>query len=650
MAERSGAGNLGPLFERVELAEELARQVEHHDRLYWEQAAPEISDAAYDELVERLRRLAPEHPVLQRVGGGGGPSGAVWQHRRPMLSLDKCYDLEGLSRWLDKVEGPLVETPKVDGVAAALIYDERGRLTVGATRGNGEQGEVATVQLRTVQGVPAQIGAGPLEVRGEVYLPLSRFAELAERFANPRNSVAGGLKQKDPERTRELGLRFFAYTLLEDGAETQSGCLTRLAALGFEPVPHRLLQPAELQASFEGWIEGRAALDYEIDGVVYAVDSLAQQEALGVTAHHPRGAIAYKLPSEGGEAGLLDVVWSVSRTGTLTPVGIIEPTSLSGAIVRRATLHNLGMVEKLGLRLGDRLAVVRRGGVIPKVERVLRPGEQPVLPPTECPSCGAPVERVGDFLQCPARATCPAQRLGVLEHYLKVMGVEGFGPALLEQVVSQALVAGPADLYTLRPADLLPLERMGETLARKLVEQIQSSRRPSLATFLVALGIPELGPQVARRLEERYGSLEELQAADEAALAELSGIGPSIAQQVVLGLRRHAGLIAALLPVLELQRAAAPSGPVDGALSGRSFVFTGELQSMKRSAAQALVRGLGATTPAGVRRDLDYLVVGGDPSAARKSSKVVKAEALIAEGAALRILSEEEFLALLPSS
>ncbi len=621
----------------------LAREVEHHDWLYWVEAAPRISDREYDRLVERLRALAPDHPVLQRIGGGRAASGDPWVHEVPMLSLDKCYDEAGLSRWLSRVEGPLVVSPKIDGIAAALVYDDQGRLTVAATRGNGVEGEVMTRQMLTVRGVPHTIPQGPLEVRGEVYLPLSRFAELKDRFANPRNTAAGALKQKDPAKTAGYGLAFLAYSLLAPGFERESDKLRRLAQLGFEPVPYEVVAKAEAQTAYERWLARRLDLDYEIDGVVFEVDSVPLQEAMGSTAHHPRYAIAYKLPSEARAARLQRVEWSVSRTGTITPVAVIEPTQLSGATVTRASLHNAGMIRKLGITTDAVLEVVRRGGVIPKVERVVEAHGEPVPFPKTCPSCGSPVVLDGDFLSCPNRLGCKAQRTGVLEHFLKAIGVDGFGPAILDQLVEQDLVRTPADLFDLTPDQLLPLERMGKTLATKLVSNLQEARRMDLATFLVALGIREIGPTVAKALQERYPTVEALRRASEEELAGIPGIGPVIARNVVEGLDSMAPLVDELLEKITIQ--VPEDRPDDLPLAGKSFVFTGKLLSMTRDEAKTLVKELGGETPSGVRKDLTYLVVG-DGSKGKAGSKLEKARAYNQKGAEIRILSEAEFVGL----
>ena len=624
---------------------ELEAEVRRHNRLYFIDGAPEISDDAFDRLVEELRALRPDSPALQEIGGGAPPStGEVWTHRVAMLSLDKCYDEPTLARWAERWTGQAVETPKVDGVAATYLYRRDGRLLVGATRGNGAEGEVCTAQLATVSGVPLEVPAPGVEVRGEVYLPLSSFERYRGRLANPRNAAAGALKQKDPERTREYGLRFFAYDLLGTGEQTEQGKLKRLEELGFAPVPWRVVEKEEMQAGYEAWEGRRDGLDYEIDGVVYKADDVGQHEALGVTAHHPRWAIAYKLKTELRVARLKEVAWGVSRTGAITPVAHIEPTLLSGVTVTRASLHNLGQVRRLGVTAACTVRVTRRGGVIPYVEEVVAALGEPVEPPESCPSCGAPTRVDGDFLTCDA-PVCRDRGIGTLEHYAKVIGVEGFGRAVLEQAWDRGLLEDVDGFFRLTAEQLLPLDRMGRTLAGKLVAQVAEHRDQALATFLVSLGIPEVGPAVAGLLEARYATLDALRAASEEELAEVKGIGPVIAGHLVRELAAQAGRIERLLADVRLRATEAP--PAEAPLAGRSFVFTGKLTSGSREEAQRRVVALGGRTPAGVTRDLDFLVVGDEGSplygAGRKGAKIVKAERYAAEGAALQVVTERTF-------
>ncbi|MFH1532238.1 MAG: NAD-dependent DNA ligase LigA, partial [Pseudomonadota bacterium] len=496
--------------------EELEEEVRLHNRLYWADNAPEITDYHYDRLVRLLKEVKPDSPMLSELGSGPlsvERHGEEVVHRQPMLSLDKCYSGEELDKWAARFEGEVVESPKVDGMAISLRYHDRGELSLAATRGDGLRGEEVTANALTIADIPNRIPRGGVEVRGEVFMRRSVFARYADSFANPRNLAAGALKQKDPERTAEYGLSFFAYDLIGAEQETEVDKLEELRGYGFSPVEYRLYGRGDLLEGYAYFVARRDELDYEIDGVVCKANRVDQQLRLGSTAHHPRYAIAYKMQGESAVSRLVEVEWSVSRTGAITPVAVVEPVVLSGATISRASLHNWGIVRKMGLTEGSDLTMMRRGGVIPKVELVARQGSgPPVEPPASCPACGAPSRLDHDFVFCSAPDSCRTSRIGALEHYVKVIDCEGFGRALLEQLYERGLAREPADLYSLELEDLLSLERVGEKLARKLLSRIESCRNLPLGVFLRALGLEELGRHVAGILEERYRSFEEVAA------------------------------------------------------------------------------------------------------------------------------------------
>jgi DNA ligase (NAD+) len=629
-------------------ASDLAREVERHDRLYWEENRPEISDELYDRLVERLKELAPDSPVLARVGGGrfAGRFGEEVVHSTPMLSLDKCYSEEDLLKWAAKFEGDVVESPKIDGSAVSIRYAESGTLALAATRGDGIRGEDITQNILHVAGVPARIERGPLEVRGEVYLPLSVFRErFEEEFANPRNLAAGALRLKEVGAAGRYGLRFYAYELLGPDFDTEAEKLAELGRLGFQVVPFAVRSRAEMQSGYDAWRKRRDELEYEIDGVVYKANLVAEQKRLGFTAHHPRYAIAYKLQGDRGTTRLLEVEWSVSRTGAITPVAIIEPVVLSGATIGRALLHNWGMVRKMGLRIGDRIEVTRRGGVIPNVEGVAEAGDGPaVRPPERCPSCGEPTRVEGDFVACSRPDECRAVQIDMIRYYSAVVDLEGFGEELVKQLFDRNLVRSLPDLYSLTAEKLLPLDRMGKTLAAKLVRNLGAKRRIPLATFLRALGIDQLGKTVAGVLESRFRTLERVRAVTEEELAAIHGFGEVIARSVVGGLRAKSRLIDRLLAEVQVVGPDEEAPRIaQGPLKGKKVVFTGKLTRLKRKEALDLVRSMGGETPDAVGKDLDYLVVG-EEKEGEKSTKLQAAEKLIAGGAPIRIVSESEFL------
>jgi len=641
-------------------AEQVEAEVRHHNRLYWDLNQPEISDYDYDRLVRRLQELAPDSPVLESMGPSDlGRFGTPVTHPVPMLSLDKCYSDEDLAAWSAKFEGDVVVTPKMDGIAASLRYDDRGVLVLAATRGSGVEGDDFTANARTIADIPGRLDAPGIEVRGEVYMRLSVFRGFSEQFSNPRNLTAGAIKHKDSSRCREYGLSFAAYDLLGGGVSTEVEKFSRLSALGFPRMEHRVVDRDRVRDGYEHFAAARDSLDFEIDGVVFKANRLDEQERLGFTAHHPRYAIAYKFQGDSASTTLRHVEWSVSRSGVITPVAHVEPVTLSGAEISRVSLHNAGFLHKLELHgrpPGARVMVTRRGGVIPHVEFVVEqaPGDapgEPVVFPTVCPSCGGPVVQDGDFLYCEDPDNCRTARIGAVAHYCKVLDIQGFGDKLLSQAYDAGVLRSPVDLYRLKVKDLVELERVGEKLATNLVQQVEEHRELELATFLRALGIEELGRHVSTILQERYETIDRVREATVEELAGIHTLGEIIARKVVGGLRERAELIDALLEHLVLrlppdEAEPAPAGGSAGALSGKSVVFTGKLLAFERKEGQKRVKAAGGEAPSGVTKTLDYLVVG-DGAEERESSKLKKAKKYVAEGAEIRIISESDFLKML---
>lgn len=618
----------------------LERELTEHNRLYWVEGAPKISDTDYDALVRRLTELKPRSPVLAHLGARPDDTGAV-RHASPMLSLDKCYSHTELTEWATSFEGDVVAMPKVDGLACSLHYDRSGALILAATRGDGTFGEDVTANARMVGGIPGQLQAGPCEVRGEIFMTAAAFERSSgENRTNPRNLAVGSLRQKDPEATRRAGLTFAAYDLRGLPLPTVSERLARLEALGFEPIARVRGPKEELSAIVQSMSERRASLGFETDGVVIVADRVAEHERLGATAHHPRWAIAWKFQGEAGTSVLSAVEWSVARTGTITPVAVVEPVVLSGVTVTRATLHHAGRLEALGLTLGASLELVRRGGVIPHVERVLTPGQQPVALPTSCPSCGSSVTRTGDFLQCSTPDDCLTARIERLGHWAAAADIQGLGPAILQMAVSSGAVKTIADLYRLDVPALTPLTA-GEKIATKVFAELKRARAMTLEVFLRGLGIDGLGRTVATLLMNHFGSLEKLRAATVEALAEIKGVGPVSARNIVDALAARAAELDALLEFVTIGET---TTPVAGPLSGKVFCFTGALQQ-QRSSAEARVKALGGAIASSVTAKLTHLVSAGDPNAA-PSTKLEAARELIANGSALVILDEAQFNAL----
>jgi DNA ligase (NAD+) len=646
---------------------ELEESLRYHNTKYWVDDDPEISDFDYDQLVEALRAKAPDSPVLDAIGADGAAAIAGIEesdkvaHDPPMLSLDKCYEEDTLTKWFGKFDGKAVVTPKIDGVATCIRYDANGDLVLAATRGNGKVGENITEQVKRIDDVPHKIPRGPLEVRGESYMPLDVFdAKFKGVYKSPRNIVAGALKQKDAAKTADFHVHFFAYDLVGVDYETEEEQYAILEELGFTHVPCHVSEHKDLQQSFDDMVAERPDWNYEADGVVYKANDVEEQERMGYTSHHPRYAIAYKFVAETSEATLEKIEWSVSRTGAINPVAIISPTSLAGAVITRVSLHNLAIMDALGgedsnLCLGSTVEVSRRGGVIPQIEKVITAGDEEIQIPDRCPSCGGDTRREGDFLFADHNSHCRVLRITKLEHFTKVMEIKGFGSKHLESLVDEGLVTTPPEFYELEVDDLLDLDRMGETLATKLVANIQAKKTVHAAMFLRSFGIHEIGKHVSAILANEFDTMDEVFDLTAEDFAKIHTIGDVIAKAVTQGLVDHRDEIDALLEYVTPVFPEKVEEPEGGPLEDQSFLFTGTLATMKRKDAQAAVVALGAQAPSGVSKALTYLVIG-DADYDRyanegwKSSKIKKAEKYIGEGADLEIINETKFTEILTNA
>jgi DNA ligase (NAD+) len=658
----------------------LREQIARHDYRYYVLDDPEVPDAEYDRLVAELKGLEAAHPELvtadsptQRVSGSAAREFGEVEHRVPMLSLDNAFTDDDIVNFDRRVRERLefegeVEyncEPKLDGLAVGLLYED-GELKVGATRGDGLKGEDVTANLRTVKSVPLKLrGHGyprVLEARGEVFMPVSGFErmnrEAIERgektFVNPRNAAAGALRQLDPRitATRPLEIFFYGVGAVEGGRlpGRHSELLAVLRGWGL-----RTCQEIRVERGVDGLLAyyrrigaKRAALPYQIDGVVYKVDSLAQQRDLGFVARAPRWAVAHKYPAEEEMTTVRDIEWQVGRTGALTPVARLEPVFVGGVTVSNATLHNVDELHRKDVRVGDTVIIRRAGDVIPEVVRVIaerRPAHTRVSRlPGHCPVCGSDVRRVeGEAVaRCTGKLVCPAQRKESLKHFAsrRAMDIEGLGDKVVDQLVDAGLVHDAADLYGLRAERLAELERMGEKSAAKLVAAIEKSRETTLPRFLFALGIPNVGEATALALAAHFGELEALQSANAEQIMEVPDVGPVVAEGVreFFDEGRNRRVIDKLLAHHVRWPPVATGRSERQPLAGKTFVLTGTLPSLSRADAEGLIRRAGGKVTSSVTKKTDYVLAGESPG-----SKLEKATTLgvsVIDEAGLRKLLE----------
>lgn len=661
-------------------AEFLRGEIERHNHAYYVLDAPTIPDAEFDKMFRELQDLEADHPELltadsptQRVGGQALAEFGQVEHRVPMLSLNNAFEEADAAAFDRRCREGLGADgidyacePKFDGLAITLIFDG-GVFVRGATRGDGYTGEDVTANLRTVRSIPLHLhGVGwpaRLEVRGEVLIGKRDFERLNERqhttggkeFANPRNAAAGSLRQLDPKITARRPLRFFAYAVADPAGMSppltfHSETMDRLAAWGFPVAPDRaVVQGASGLLGYYRRIGAqREALPYDIDGVVYKVNRLSDQERLGFVSRAPRWAIAHKFPAQEALTVVEGIDVQVGRTGALTPVARLAPVFVGGVTVTNATLHNEDEIRRKDVRVGDTVIVRRAGDVIPEVVSVLverRPILAPeFVMPRRCPVCGSAVERPADeaVARCTGGLYCPAQRKQALLHFAsrRAMDIEGLGEKLVDQLVDAGLVSTPADLYALDQQRLAGLERMGERSAANLLAAIDSSREPALAKFIFALGIRNVGESTARDLAHYFGSFEALMAADESRLQLVPDVGPVVAASIALFFAEahNREVIAKLLKVSVRPTLTGPA-LADSAIAGRTFVLTGALPTLSRDEAKALIEAKGGRVAGSVSKKTDFVVAG-----AEAGSKLDKAYELN-----IIILDQQQLMELLES-
>jgi DNA ligase (NAD+) len=653
---------------------DLREKIRHHEYRYYVLDDPEVSDAAFDRLMNRLKTLEAAHPELiapdspsQRVGGTPREGFESVRHTTPMLSLDNAFSYDEL-RDFDRRARELGEQNKIeyvaehkfDGLSIALQYKD-GVLLRGVTRGDGMTGEDVTPNVKTIRSIPLRVDAAALkkagvpadfEVRGEVIMTRKAFEDLnrrqeeqgGKRFANPRNAAAGAVRNLDPAITAQRRLDFFAYFLFVGGRvpfKKHSESLEALKALHFRASDDWKLCPSieEVIAYCEAWDSRREKLPYEIDGVVIKANSIAIQRELGFTAKAPRWAIAYKYPARQETTVVNDILVQVGRTGALTPVALLEPVQIGGVTVSRSTLHNLDEVERLGVQIGDTVLVERAGEVIPHVVKVVKEGKprRAFQMPKVCPECGSRIHKAEDEVayRC-VNAACPAKRKESLLHYAgrHAMDIDGLGEKIVDQLVGKKMVEDFADLYALKLDEVAGLERMAEKSAQNLLDEIEASKTRSLARLIYALGIRFVGERTGQLLAEHFGSLEELAESGEERLVEVPEVGPKVAASIAEFFSEAANreLIkrlkkAGVHPPEEKRRLKSQK------FAGKTFVFTGALANRSRDEAGELVKEHGGKVASSVSKKTDYVVVGADPG-----SKYDQAKEL-----GVPILTEAEF-------
>ena len=654
----------------------LRETIRRHEHLYYVLDKPEISDAEYDALVARLKEIEQRHPELvtpdsptQRVGGSPREGFVKGPHQSPMLSLDNAFDEDAVRDFDRRVRDltnleivDYVGELKLDGVSLAVRFS-RGRMTRALTRGDGFTGEDITENARTIRSLPLVVRQSrehslptEFDVRGEVVINRKAFERLnAERlqdnqttFANPRNAAAGSLRVLDPRITASRRLEFFVYGLLADGGpllESHWDTLDALVALGFKVNSHRakLRGADELVAFGASWKDKRENLPYEIDGLVFKVDSTSLQSTLGSTARAPRWAIAYKLAAEQAETWVKDIEVQVGRTGALTPRALLEPVGVGGVTLSRATLHNEDEIERLGLQIGDTVLVERSGDVIPKVVRVTAQGRdrRPFLVPRECPVCGTTVVREqGEAIRRCINTNCRARLRESILHFAsrRAMNIDGLGEALVEQLVGQGIVKSVADLYDLTAEQLEALERMGKKSAANLLSNIRTSQSTPWPRVIFALGIRHVGERTAQIIADSFPNVDLLAAASIEELQEIEEIGPRIAETVRDFFQEPSNLsLIEQLRAARLQLSQEPTRHTDGRLEGLTFVLTGTLPNLTREEATERIEGAGGRVTSSVSKNTDYVVAGESAG-----SKLEKAQRLgrpvIGEGQLLDLL------------
>ena len=659
--------------------EKLKSELNEHNYRYYVLDSPIVSDAEYDRLMRRLEELEEKFPSLvapdsptQRVGAAPIQEFGTVVHTIPMLSLNNVFTGDEAREFDERIKKYLkldsnekleyCAEPKLDGLAVELIY-ENGRFIKGSTRGDGHIGEDVTQNLRTVRSIPLTLtpplikgGAGgvkKIEARGEVFLPIDGFKKLNKEreqkglglFANPRNAAAGSLRQLDPKVTASRPLDIFCYGIGEikgPSFKTHLETLEYMKSLGLKVNPHVRLTNgiAEALEYHHEMEEKRDKLAYELDGVVLKVNSLELQARLGALIRSPRWAVAYKFAPKQETTRLKEIIVGVGRTGALTPVAVLEPIEVHGVTIERATLHNQDEIDRKDIRTGDYVVVQRAGDVIPEVVAVImerRPKDaQRFKMPAHCPECGAKAEKTGAIHFCTAGLSCPAQLKEAIKHFTskRALDIEGLGHMHIEQFFTEGLIKDVADIYSIKKDDILRLERWGEKSVENILSAIEKSKRPKLERFIYGLGIRDVGERMAKVLAESFGDIKHLMIASEEGLRDIRDIGPETAKSIVEFFReKHNRTVLEKLEKAGVKPEGPKAGAAKGKLAGRTFLFTGALESLSRDEAKNMVETEGGSAATGISKKVDYVVAGKEPG-----TKFTKAKEL-----GVKIIGEEEF-------
>jgi DNA ligase (NAD+) len=648
--------------------EKLRKDITHHEKRYYVDNNPQISDFEFDMLVKKLEELEKQFPELvtpesptQRVGEQPVSGFASVEHSTPMLSLDNCYSFEELKEFEERIKKIIpddkieyVAELKIDGLGISVIYRD-GYFAQAVTRGDGFRGDDVTLNVKTIRSLPLTIReTREIEVRGEAFLPFQSFNKINQDrsqkgeplFANPRNAAAGSLRLLDPKEVASRHLDIFLYSIFTEGIEQKSQwkSLQKLKELGFKINPHsrRCSSLEEVLSFWKEWSEKRDSLDYDVDGVVVKVDSTRQQNSLGRTAKFPRWSISFKFPARQATTQIKDIKIQVGRTGALTPVAVLDPVKLSGITISRSTLHNEDEIKRKDIRIGDYVLIERSGDVIPKVVSVMkerRSGrETPFVFPSKCPVCRSSVFRPeGEAISRCENPSCPAKLRESLLHFAsrRAMNIEGLGEALVDQLLEKNLVKTLPDLYSLKLEDLEALERMGSKSSQNLLNEIRESKKSDLSRLIFALGIRYVGERTAQALASYFNDLMILSEATVEELVQVEDVGPKVAESVAFFFKQPENVeLLNKLKEAGLRFSYTKKGkPGELPLAGQTFVFTGKLSELTREEATEAIENLGGSVTSSVSRKTTYVVMGESPG-----SKLEKAQRL-----GIKTMEEKEF-------